>query len=712
MNDFEKEKHQNGETEEELPADTFVSDDGLLIKEASFKKNKRSRKTVKKTDKSKKEKRTAEHRHKFFSLKRGGVIGSFLTRISEWVSHGLKHGFFGNVFSSLYTKENASFQNGFLSNALSPGNRALRKKDKKSKLRTRFAAFYESGFIHKLTVGASKWLMHSYVRLWGTLMISFGAMLEIVTCVRYFVIDRVLLTEHFWVGLITVILSLPLLSSKNRLGETLRGGVATRYLLVDFMELEEEKLESDAGRFGGYYSVAFLVGSGLGLLSYFVAPSAFVLTAVIIALFFGIMSYPELGMMGTLALIPFASVFENPSMVVLTLVLLEAISFMFKYIRGKRVIRFEIIDLFVAVFAALLFFGGVISAGGEASLRSALMYFGLLIAYFLIVNMFKKKELIYKTIKLMIVSATGIAIIGIFQQGAATVNPSWIDVSIFAEIGARVTSLFDNPNMLSIYLIIIFPFTLYTVAVSKEFKKKLFYLLCASAIALCTVFTWSRGAWLGIIVATCAFLVIYNLKNIWVIAMAFATLPIWSLLLPDSIIHRALSIGSLTDSSSVYRIYTWRGVLNMINDHLFTGIGVGESAFSEVYPIYSYAGTETVMHSHNLFLEITVQLGVVGLLVFIAIMFFFVQKSFNGIREAERADGRARAVTVAGIASVCGALTMGMTDHIWYNYRVFLVFWAVVALVSALVRINDSVKERELLRRVSNTQNADVDIEA
>jgi O-antigen ligase len=283
---------------------------------------------------------------------------------------------------------------------------------------------------------------------------------------------------------------------------------------------------------------------------------------------------------------------------------------------------------------------------------------------------------------------------------------------VFGDIGTRVTALFDNPNMLSIYLIIVFPFALYAIASAKKSTHRIFYILCAGLIALCTLYTWSRGAWLGIIVATCIFLVVYNIKNIWIIVSALSSLPLWSALLPAAVINRALSIGALTDSSSYYRIYTWRGVWNMIKDYFFGGIGVGESAFSEVYPIYSYSGTETVMHSHNLFMEITLQIGVVGLLIFLLIMILFAQKCFNTVRRRAGNDPQPRTVAAAGLASICGALIMGLTDYIWYNYRVFLLFWAVIALTCAIIRIDDSVKEKERLRIISNNQRFDLDIDS
>lgn len=696
----------NGFEENKIPSEAADErSGGFVVKEASFKKKKRG------ASPNGQRKKDEGERYGFFSLRYPGVVLSFLFALVERISHGLKTGFFGRIFSSLYESENEKLQNGFLGGAFSAAPQREPSKRKKS-LKMRFAALYENSLFCKLITSATRWIAHSFVRMWGVLFLSFGAMLEFIVCMRIFLVDGVRLADHFWIGAAFIVVAIPLLSSRARLGDTLLGGCISHYLLVDFCEMEEEKLESDKKRFGGYYSVAFFLGTLLGLMSYFISPVIFAAAFVLVPAVGMVIAYPEVGMMAVFALLPLTGGLKNPSLAIMGVLALVLLSFAFKHVRGKRVIRFEIIDVFVLIFGALMLFGGLISAGGRASLESALMYCGFISAYFLTVNIFRKKDMIYRSIKLMVVSTSAVAFIGIFEQGAATVNPSWIDLTVFGGIGTRVTSLFDNPNMLSIYLIIVFPFALYAIASAKTFTHRIFYILCAGLIALCTLYTWSRGAWLGIIVATCVFLVVYNIKNIWIIISAVVSLPLWSALLPDTVINRALSIGTLTDSSSYYRIYTWRGVWDMIKDHFFGGIGVGESAFSEVYPIYSYSGTETVMHSHNLFMEITVQLGVVGLLVFLLIMFFFAQKCFNTARHRVGDDPQPRTVAVAGLASICGALTMGLTDHIWYNYRVFLLFWAVIALTCAIIRIDESGREKERLRIISNNQSFDLDIDS
>ena len=95
------------------------------------------------------------------------------------------------------------------------------------------------------------------------------------------------------------------------------------------------------------------------------------------------------------------------------------------------------------------------------------------------------------------------------------------------------------------------------------------------------------------------------------------------------VLRRFLSITNLFDSSISYRIYTWRGTLNMIGDHWFQGIGYGNDAFATVYPNYAYAGMESAQHSHSLFLQIIATMGVVTLVIFVIAIFLNIQKCFE-----------------------------------------------------------------------------------
>ena len=170
-----------------------------------------------------------------------------------------------------------------------------------------------------------------------------------------------------------------------------------------------------------------------------------------------------------------------------------------------------------------------------------------------------------------------------------------------------------------------------------------------------------------------------------------------------------MSIGNTADSSTLYRVNIWRGAMRMIRDNIFTGIGIGEGAWGKIYPDYTLPGIEQAPHSHNLFMQITVEMGIIALIVFLFVLFFTYQSGFTLFSKLSRSDNVDPSgllspdslktadefkvknkkqnpalilrIAVAGpLCGIFGVLVQGTTDYSWYNYRVYLMFWLVLAL--------------------------------
>ena len=135
------------------------------------------------------------------------------------------------------------------------------------------------------------------------------------------------------------------------------------------------------------------------------------------------------------------------------------------------------------------------------------------------------------------------------------------------------------------------------------------------------------------------------------------------------------------DSSTSYRVYIWMGTILMLKDYWFSGIGLGITSFNKVYPIYSYNGVPAP-HSHNLYLQIIVEHGIVGLIIFAYIMYYFYKETIVS------ACKNRNLVLVGIISAISGFMLQGMTDYTWYNYRVILIFWMVLAFGVSLARLN------------------------
>jgi hypothetical protein len=207
-----------------------------------------------------------------------------------------------------------------------------------------------------------------------------------------------------------------------------------------------------------------------------------------------------------------------------------------------------------------------------------------------------------------------------------------------------------------------------------------------------------------------------------------AAIPFLPLVLPSSIVSRFTSIGNLADTSTSYRVNIWRGTMHMLEDYWSCGIGIGEAAWDTVYPRYSLAAIEAAPHSHNLYLQITVECGIVGLILFLTFIFLLLRYNFTFYRRLEdmrqdiaasiRPEGtvltgqdstrklegatlsRITKLRMEAAAPLCGILAVlvqSFTDYTWYNYRVYLMFWLAAGLSVAYTRCG-----RADMRRLSD----------
>jgi oligosaccharide repeat unit polymerase len=417
-----------------------------------------------------------------------------------------------------------------------------------------------------------------------------------------------------------------------------------------------------------------------------------IFAAILLAL---IAAAPEIGVLFTVISLPFLSFFDNPTWILCALVNLTFIFYVIKLLRGKRVFRLELVDAFVLLFAALIFLSSFFSAGGESSLRTAIVAVTLLLGYFLVVNLMRTMRWVKRCVIGLVASAAIVSAIGILEYffSAGTSDSSWLDMSQFADIKMRVVSLFDNPNILSTFIVMIFPFVLALRCLSKRKNEKLLSFMTIVIMVVCTVFTWSRGSWLAMIVCSALFFIMYNQKFFRIFGVALLLVPALPLILPETVINRLLSISNLSDSSVAYRIYAWKGTMEAIQDNWLGGIGFGNEAFRHVYPKYAYSGIESAQHSHSLFLQIFLALGIVGIIIFAIVIFLCFQKMFEYIKAPE--DKESKIYTLAVIASMVASLIMGVFDYIWYNYRVMYAFWIIIAIGCAAVRVGNYERNRK-----------------
>lgn len=619
------------------------------------------------------------------------LIGYLLDKLSTAMYNALVGGFFGCIFSS-YDSQLSAYQNGFIFHNFKSGSKVrifLRK------LRGYLSQSVETSFaLRKLRKAVSSRADVS-VKSYGRFLLSFGIYILLFFFIKLFVpAVGTANYDHLYLGIIISVLSVPFLTSNKTLAQAAYGSKITKFIFSDAFGFREESFEQRPEANTSHSSTKPLFyGLVLGALTFFVHPAIIIAVIIFLTTTAFIIISPEIGILLALFAIPFLSIFEYPALLLTLLILTTAISFLIKLIRGKRVIRFEIIDFFVLLFLAILYFSGRITVGGYQSYLSALVVCLLMLGYFLIANLIRSGKWVLRCIYAIVFSGTVTAIIGVLQYVLGFAENDWLDRSYFADIYGRATATFDNPNYLATYLALVFPFALYLLLRAKGVRSRILSSVSCITLVLCIICTWCRAAWIAVIVCFVIYLMIITRKSFkYILAVAVAT-PVLAFFIPNNVIERFLSIGNLADSSTLYRVYIWKGSLNMIKDNIWGGIGYGQQAFEHIYPEYAFAGIEGAVHSHNLYLQILIGTGIGGLICFALAIFFFAQNSLTYMRSPHSRDSSL--ITSAALMSVLTMLIMGLFDFVWYNNSMFFMFWAVMALGVACTRIGRRELERD-----------------
>lgn len=329
------------------------------------------------------------------------------------------------------------------------------------------------------------------------------------------------------------------------------------------------------------------------------------------------------------------------------------------------------------IFLAVLLISCVFSFARAASLTVWAMYFIFVTFYFAIINTIRTKAQLYGLLRLFVISGTLVALYGVMQYafGWTTTN-AWIDEEMFEDETMRVYSTLANPNVLGEYLLLVLPVSaLFFLKDKARSLSKWVYLAFTLVIFLCLILTQSRGCWLGFMFAAVLFITFYEGRWWAFVPLILCLLP---LVVPDTIVERLMSIGDMDDSSTSYRVYIWMGAIGILRHYLAGGIGMGEAAFSLVYPFFSYNAV-IAPHSHNTYLQLLVEGGVPALAAFLAVIVVYL-KGAQRIYSRRGKKSLSSSMTLALGAGVCGFLFQSLFDYTFYNYRVMAVFFMVIGI--------------------------------
>lgn len=318
-------------------------------------------------------------------------------------------------------------------------------------------------------------------------------------------------------------------------------------------------------------------------------------------------------------------------------------------------------------------------------LKSAL---GIFKAYFLeallfflvLINNIKTLRDFKQIIWSLGISALFVSLIGIWQY--LDLWPGlepWI-----SQTPKRVSSVFEYPNAVGLYLGPILGLVLGIILTYRKLSKNISIFLGGVILfsLLALIFSVSRGALLGVL-ATLIFISFFSQYKKW-IWVAFLILMVLILIIPQ-IRAQISSIISTKDVSTDVRIVMWQGTWQLLKEHPIEGAGL--AGFSILYDKYRLIKhTELLLYPHNIFLNFWVELGLVGLLIFLWVIWEFFK---TGVRlTKEKIENKP--LVIGLLAAMIVIIIHGLVDVPYFKNDLAVLFWIIIGLMITLKTLYQS----------------------
>lgn len=209
--------------------------------------------------------------------------------------------------------------------------------------------------------------------------------------------------------------------------------------------------------------------------------------------------------------------------------------------------------------------------------------------------------------------------------------------------------------------------------------------ICTAAMLCCVVGVLagkSRGAWvsLAVVIPLASAWYVLNSKKILFMSLIIC-LAIATFFGTQKVFYNRLASTTniTTDTSNADRIRIWKSCINMAKDYPIVGVGLGN--FKKVYDEQGYRLPETkqdLVHSHNNFMQLWVESGLIGVLSFLVLTMYILLANFMDWMKTK--DPYSLMIWTGWL----GFTIFGMIDVIVYHAAVTKIWWFLLGTLLVL----------------------------
>ena len=309
-----------------------------------------------------------------------------------------------------------------------------------------------------------------------------------------------------------------------------------------------------------------------------------------------------------------------PSFLPFTLAL-QAIFWPLRFLVNGRLSRRTPVDFPVLLFIALIPVTLWATAFPDVTILQVMRLLSGIGLFYAIINSVNNKRHFSWLVNLLILS-------GVFLAGYAFISVRWkvgrlniIPMEIYSRLAPLIEDVI-HPNVMAGSLLLILPLGLALLLFGWRKLSWIYWFgvfLAVSMMTVVLILTKARAAWMAIIIVL--LMISYmRWRRIWLII--FAGLIVSGVI----IFSRKMDfVADIINANQAFggiegRFDIWSSAVRMIRDYPFTGIGLGTfgNIADMLYPFYLAAPGSTP-HAHNLLLQISVDLGIPGLVAWVSI---------------------------------------------------------------------------------------------
>ncbi len=308
--------------------------------------------------------------------------------------------------------------------------------------------------------------------------------------------------------------------------------------------------------------------------------------------------------------------------------------------------------------------------------------------FFVAYHLLRSRNQARSLVDVFLLMAVVIALIGIVQYIAGVEMPAeWVDQ---AEQGVRtrVFSIIGSPNILGSLMVLAMSMAYAMYYGSEQWFKKMVYAGAFLVFALCLIFTFSRGAWLAIILSVL-------LLGLWVDKRILILMVLVALLTPTlmpSVYHRMsymMSPEYMISSERGGRLGRWDLAVKHWQTSPAVGVGLGQfggAVAARNYPDSSF-------YADSWYLKVGTETGWIGLLATLLLILTGLRRARSSLNATD--DDYLKIMGLGILAGLVGILAHNCVENVFEVPMMASYFWFFLGLVAAFSQVQEPSNDME-----------------